>query len=147
MIAYIDEHRDEFGVEPICEELPIAPSTYYAAKGRPPSARAVKDEETVTEIRRVHKANYGVYGARKVHAELNREGHPVARCTVERLMRREGLRGVLRDKHPRTTKPAAETDRPAVSSSGRSPRPRLTSSGSRTSPTFARSRAGCMRRS
>jgi putative transposase len=113
MIAYIDEHKDEFGVEPICSELPIAPSTYYAARDRPPSARAVKDEQTVTEISRVHKANYGVYGARKVHAELNREGHPVARCTVERLMRREGLRGVLRDKSPRTTKPAPETDRPA----------------------------------
>ena len=112
MIAFIDENKAEFGVEPICRELPIAPQTYYAARDREPSARAVSDERTLVEIRRVHKVNYGVYGARKVHAELHREGHPVARCTVERLMRKDGLRGVLRDKSPRTTRPGPETDRP-----------------------------------
>lgn len=112
MIAFIDENKAEFGVEPICRELPIAPQTYYAARDREPSARAVSDERTLVEIRRVHKVNYGVYGARKVHAELRREGHPVARCTVERLMRKDGLRGVLRDKSPRTTRPGPETDRP-----------------------------------
>ncbi|XNY99390.1 IS3 family transposase [Micrococcus luteus] len=95
---YIDEHKDEFGVEPICATLSaagtqIAPSTYYAAKTRPVSARRLRDEQLLAEIRRVHEANYGVYGARKVHAQLRREGIQVARCTVERLMRAAGLRG------------------------------------------------------
>jgi putative transposase len=112
MIAYIDENKDEFGVEPICRELPIAPQTYYAAKSRPPSKRSVTDEETTGKIREIHKVNYGVYGARKVHAQLRRDGHKVARCTVERLMRREGLRGVRRAKGPRTTMPGPLTDRP-----------------------------------
>jgi len=113
MIAFIDAQKDEFGVEPICRELPIAPQTYYAARDRAPSARAISDEAMLVEIRRVHEQNYGVYGARKVHAELVREGFQIARCTVERLMRKAGLRGVLRDKSPRTTNPAPETDRPA----------------------------------
>ncbi|GAB2906037.1 hypothetical protein GCM10027047_00250 [Rhodococcus aerolatus] len=105
---FIDAHRAEFGVEPICEVLQIAPSTYYAAKARPPSARSVTDAATTQVIRAVHAENYGVYGARKVHAALRRAGHrvgdrPVARCTVERLMRGAGLRGVTRAKGPRTT--------------------------------------------
>jgi len=112
MIAYIDENKDEFGVEPICRQLPIAPQTYYAAKSRPPSRRSVTDGETTVKIREIHEANYGVYGARKVHAQLRRDGHQVARCTVERLMRREGLRGVRRAKGPRTTIPGPLTDRP-----------------------------------
>ncbi|WP_369124993.1 IS3 family transposase, partial [Pseudomonas sp. AB12(2023)] len=74
-------------------ELQVAPSSYYAATSRPPSKRSVSDEVTAARIHAVHKDNYGVYGARKVHAQLHRDGHPVARCTVERLMRREGLRG------------------------------------------------------
>ena len=90
LVEYVDQHRDRFGVEPICEVLDsagtkIAPSTYYAAKKRPPSARAIRDGELVPAIRKVHKDNIGVCGARKVHAELNREGVRVARCTVERL--------------------------------------------------------------
>ena len=124
VVDYIDTHRDrlvegkELGVEPICQVLrdagvQIAPSTYYAAKARPPSARAVRDATLVADIRVVHKANLGVYGARKVHAELNREGVPVARCTVERLMRAEGLRGIPREKTHRTTVSGpAETERP-----------------------------------
>jgi putative transposase len=112
MIEFIDQNKDEFGVEPICAELPIAPSTYYAARNRPPSERSVSDEETVRRIRKVHQDNYGVYGVRKVHAQLKRDGHQVARCTVERLMRREGLRGVARRKGPRTTIPGPFTDRP-----------------------------------
>ncbi len=76
----------------------IAPSSYYAAKTRPPSARAVRDAELVEDIKTAHRANLGVYGARKIHAELGREGIPVARCTVERLMRVEGLRGIPREK-------------------------------------------------
>ena len=113
MCAFIKEHRDEHGVEPICRVLQIAPSTYYAHRTRQPSARAVRDEELTEKVRTVHAENYGVYGARKVHAALKREGTAVARCTVERLMRAEGLRGVCRAKGPRTTRPAPETGRPA----------------------------------
>jgi putative transposase len=85
------------GVEPICEVPQFAPSTYYAAKNRPPSARAVRDEELIIEIRRVRKENYEVYGARKVWRQLNREGITVARCTVERLMHADGLVGAPHD--------------------------------------------------
>jgi len=118
LVDYIDQHRDRFGVEPICAVLKdagvqIAPSTYYAAKARPPSARAVRDAELVVDIKTAHKANLGVYGVRKIHAELNREGVTVARCTVERLMRAEGLRGIPREKTRKTTiGDGAETERP-----------------------------------
>ena len=125
VVEYIDAHRDrlvegrKLGVEPICRVLvdagvQIAPSTYYATKNRAPSARAVRDAELVEEIKTVHKENLGVYGARKVHAELVRKGHRVARCTVERLMRAEGLRGIPREKTRKTTMPeGAETPRPS----------------------------------
>ena len=103
MTHYIDEHKDRFGVEPICQKLPIAPSTYYDARQRPPSKRKLRDEKLKVEIGRVHAANFGVYGARKVWRQLNREGIPVARCTVERLMRDMGLEGVRRGKKRRTT--------------------------------------------
>ncbi len=96
MIAYIDAHRASFGVEPICAALRFAPRTYYAAKQRSPSARAQRDSELRPEILRVHRENFGVYGADKVWAQLNREGHRVARCTIERLMRDLGLRGAVR---------------------------------------------------
>lgn len=117
-VAYIDQYKETFGVQPICDVLaetdaPIAPSTYYAAHTRPPSARSRRDAKLTEEIRQIHADNYGVYGARKVHAALVREGHEVARCTVERLMRQAGLRGVIRAKSPRITRPAPETDRPA----------------------------------
>jgi putative transposase len=82
---------------------PIAPSTYYAAKSRPTSARAVRDEQLGAEISRVWKENYEVYGADKVWLELNRQGITVARCTVERLMRGLGLQGVRRGHKVRTT--------------------------------------------
>jgi putative transposase len=118
LVDYIDLHRGQLGVEPICTVLKdagvqIAPSTYYAAKQRPPSARSVRDAELVEDIKVAHKANLGVYGARKIHAELNREGVPVARCTVERLMRQVGLRGIPREKTRKTTiGDGAETERP-----------------------------------
>jgi putative transposase len=108
MIAFIDANRDRFGVEPICQLLPIAPSTYSHAKRRPPSARALRDEELKAEIARVHRDNFGVYGARKVWRQLDREGSCVARCTVERLMGELGLDGARRGKRRRTTVP----DRP-----------------------------------
>jgi len=119
LVEYIDGHRDRFGVEPICRVLTdagtqIAPSTYYAAKTRPPSARAQRDAELTEDIRVVHKDNLGVYGARKIHAALNREGVAVARCTVERLMRAAGIQGIRRDKTRTTTfGEGAETARPA----------------------------------
>ncbi len=103
MIAYIDAHRATFGVEPICRALQFAPRTYWAAKARPDSARHVRDEVLRHEIVRVHRENFGVYGADKVWAQLNREGQRVARCTVERLMRDLGLHGVVRGKKHRTT--------------------------------------------
>lgn len=103
MIAYIDEFKDQFGVEPICRQLPIAPSTFYDIKRRPPSVRAQRDEELKVEIGRIHTDNFSVYGARKVWRQLNREGLPVARCTVERLMRKMGLEGARRGKKRRTT--------------------------------------------
>ena len=101
-------HRDTFGVEPICKVLRIAPSGYrrHAAQQRNPalrSARARRDDALVPQIERVWQANLQVYGADKVWRQMNREGIAVARCTVERLMRRLGLRGVIRGKVVRTT--------------------------------------------
>jgi transposase InsO family protein len=108
MIAFIDDHRGAHGVEPICKVLPIAPSTYrdHAAKRADPaklSPRARQDLALQPEIARVFAANFEVYGARKVWLQLNREGLSVARCTVARLMRAMGLRGVIRGKPIRTT--------------------------------------------
>jgi putative transposase len=108
MIAFIDDHREVHGVEPICKVLPIAPSTYHAhvAKRVDPerlSARAKQDMALKPEIARVFTENFEVYGARKVWRQLNREGVAVARCTVERLMQDMGLQGVVRGKPVRTT--------------------------------------------
>lgn len=108
MMAFIDDHRDVYGVEPICRVLPIAPSTYHehAARKRDPSRRPARDRrdaELSEEIRRVFEANFGVYGVRKVWRQMKREGIDVARCTVARLMRRMGLKGVIRGKPVKTT--------------------------------------------
>lgn len=108
MRAFIDKYRDSFGVEPICKVLRIAPSGYwrYAAQRCNPalrSARARRDDVLIAHVERVWQANMQVYGADKVWKQLNRDGIPVARCTVERLMRRRGLRGVVRGKVVRTT--------------------------------------------
>jgi putative transposase len=113
MIAYIDRNKRRFGVEPICKHLPIAPSTYYEVKSRTPSTRKLRDERLKVEIARVHAANFGVYGARKVWHQLNREGIAVARCTVQRLMRELGLQGVRRGRFKRTTIPNEQAARPA----------------------------------
>lgn len=86
--------------------MQIAPSTYYAHRSRPPSERAVRDAGLIERIKEVHEENYSVYGAGKVHTQLRRDGTVVARCTVERLMRAEGLRGVCWTKGLRTTRPA-----------------------------------------
>ena len=108
MIAFIDDHRGELGVEPICRHLPIAPSTYYdhLAKRADPerlSDRAKRDGELCPEIQRVFEANFKVYGVRKVWRQMRREGFDVARCTVERLMKDMGLEGVIRGKKIKTT--------------------------------------------
>jgi transposase InsO family protein len=132
MIAFIDGHRGIYGVEPICRVLPIAPSAYHAhvAQRADPakrSPRAQQDLALKEQIRRVHEANFGVYGAREVWRQLGREGVAVARCTVERLMRRMGLRGVVRGKETRTT--IADKARPCpadkVNRRFRAPRPNV----------------------
>ncbi len=108
MTAFIDEHREVYGVEPICRVLPIAPSTYHerVAQRRDPgrlSDRAQRDRDLKPEVVRVFAENFGVYGVRKVWRQMNREGFGVARCTIERLMRDLGLQGVIRGKPVRTT--------------------------------------------
>lgn len=103
MMTFIDEHKDDYGIESICSELPIAVSTSYAAKSRPPSQRQVEDELLLPEIERVHAENYGVYGRRKIWAQLNREGITVGRDRCERLMKEAGITGVVRGRKPRTT--------------------------------------------
>jgi transposase InsO family protein len=108
MKAFIDEHRDAYGVEPICKVLPIAPSTYraHAALCADPSrisARAQRDAAMRCEISRVWEENFQVYGVRKVWCQLLREGFGIARCTVARLMGEMGLAGVVRGKPVRTT--------------------------------------------
>jgi putative transposase len=112
-VAFVDQHRQRWGVEPICTVLQVAPSTYYGAKSRPPSARALRDEELKAEVGRVHQDNFGVYGMEKVWRQLNREGIPVGRDQVRRLMRDLGLCGAVRGKKLRTTLSDDVGQRPA----------------------------------
>ncbi len=105
---FISKHKDAFGVEPVCRVLTgsgrqIAPGTYYAAVKRPPPARAVWVAQILAEIARMRADHEAVHGARKTWLELNRRGIPVARCTVERVMRENGLRGARRGRMVRTT--------------------------------------------
>ena len=118
MVSFIDTHRTKYGVEPICAQLPIAPSSYYEYKVRevnperlPP--RAQRDIRLSDEIERVYDENFRVYGARKIWRQLNREHIAVARCTVERLMRSLGLQGAVRGRSCRTTVSDDAADRPA----------------------------------
>jgi len=117
MNAYIDQHRDIYGVEPICTVLQVAPSAYrrHAARLRDPSqrsARARRDDHLIPHVHRVWQENHCVYGADKVWRQLKRESIAVARCTVERLMRAQGLQGVRRGKRIRTTFSDAAAKRP-----------------------------------
>lgn len=117
MVAFIDEHRGDYGVEPICKLLPIAPSTYHRCKTlekhpEQHSDRTEHDERLSPEIQRVWEENHRNYGARKVWKQLNREGIPVARCTVERLMKQLGLQGVRRGKRCKTTIPDKTAHKP-----------------------------------
>ena len=112
MITYIDEHRS-YGVEPICRTLQVAPSSYYAARTRPLSARAVRDVGLKLDLSRIHAEHFSVYGVRKAWRVLRREGIDVGRDQVGRLMRTLGLAGATRTKRIRTTHPAAVSQRPA----------------------------------
>jgi len=130
MIAFIDDHREVYGVEPICKVLPIAPSTYYAhvARRADPDklpSRAKRDAALKVEIRRVFEENFRVYGVRKLWRQLGREGITVARCTVARLMRAMGLQGAVRGKPVRTTHSdkAAPCPLDRVNRQFRAPRP------------------------
>jgi len=118
MVRFIDENRHEYGVEPICAQVPIAPSTYYEHKARQEDptrlpARAQRDAWLVDQIRRVWEDNFQLYGVRKVWRQLRREGVTVARCTVARLMRQMGLQGAVRGRRFKTTIPDASSPRPA----------------------------------
>ena len=110
-VRYIDEHRDEFGVEPICKELQVAPSTYYAAKSRPPSSRAVRDAVLVPILVALWSANRKVYGARKLWRAARRAGHDLGRDQVARLMRQAGIEGWRKGKKRKTTRPDPEAPR------------------------------------
>ena len=117
MIACIDQHKDRFGVEPLCAQLPISSSTYYEHKAREaePSrhpARWHRDEQLKAEIQRVWEENFRVYGVRKIWRQLGREGFDVPRCTVARLMKELGIEGVVRGRRCRTTLPDADAERP-----------------------------------
>jgi len=111
MTTYIDEQRGSYGVEPICRTLQVAPSSYYAAKTRPPSARAVSDAKLSADITRIHVEHFSVYGVRKAWRVLRREGIDVGRDQVGRLMRTLGLAGATRTRRIRTTHPAAVSQR------------------------------------
>lgn len=148
MKAFIDRHRNAFGVEPLCKVLQVAPSAYrrHVALLREPHkrcARVLRDDALAPEIQRVWQANMQVYGADKVWRQLEREGVTVARCTVERLMRRMGLRGVMRGKVVRTTVGEAKAPCPLdrVNRQFRAERPNQC--GSLTSRTSLPGRAGC----
>jgi putative transposase len=112
IVEFIDANRDELGVEPICEVLQVAPSTYYAAKTRQPSARALRDAVTAPQLVALWEANYRVYGARKLWKAAQRAGLEVGRDQVARLMRTAGIHGVRRGKRVRTTRPDEHANRP-----------------------------------
>ena len=145
-MRFINEHKQRndgglrWGVESICAVLsehgtPIAPSTYYEAAGRAPSKRALRDGDLKVAIARVRAANYDVYGPRKVWLALNREGIPVARCTVERLMKDLQLKGIRRGKQMVTTRPDPRAKRPADLVNRGSSRSHRTACGWPTTPT------------
>jgi len=112
-VGFINQYKERFGVEPICQTLEVAPSTYYAAAARPPSARRLRDEELKAQIRRVHQDNFNVYGVEKVWKQLRREGIACGRDRAGRLMAELELVGAVRGKTWRTTTPDQADRRPA----------------------------------
>jgi putative transposase len=113
IVGFIDDQREVFGVEPICAVLQVAPSTYYAAKSRPVSARAIRDAAMIPILVAIWMANYRVYGAHKVWKAARRGGHDIGRDQVARLMRQAGIEGVCRRKRVRTTRSDPTAPRPA----------------------------------
>lgn len=113
VVRYIESRKDRWGVEPICKVLQFAPATYYASIHRPASQRAIRDEELVDEVHRVHDESRRRYGADKVWRQMHLDGVAVARCTVERLIKRDDLVGVRRDRHWKTTISDETMERPA----------------------------------
>ncbi|MET4783289.1 IS3 family transposase [Glaciihabitans sp. UYNi722] len=114
MIQFNDDHKDEFAGRAGLQAPADRPANLLRARRiAPPSKRALSDEVMTEKIHQIHTVNYGVYGVRKVNAELRRNGDQVARCTIERLMKREGLRGIRRAKGPRITVPGPWADRPS----------------------------------
>lgn len=113
MTAFIDQHKNDWRVEPICKQLPIAPSTYYASRVRQPSARAIADAELKPKVRKIYDDNYQVYGADKIWRQLRRESEAVGRDRVARLMREMGIAGAVRGKKHRTTVSDPAGQRPA----------------------------------
>lgn len=111
MSPFIDQMRGRFGVAPICRVLGASERSFYAARARPVCHRMLTDATHLVQIRRVHEANYSAYGARRVYKQLRREGYEVAKCTVERLMRQHGIKGVMRGKPHFTTHPDQGADR------------------------------------
>jgi putative transposase len=112
MVDYINQHRKVYGVEPICVVLPIASSTYYDNKKRPPSARALRDAVMMPILLALFTANYKVYGVRKLWIAATRAGHDIGRDQVGRLMKQLGIQGVSRRRKVRTTIPDDEAERP-----------------------------------
>ena len=112
IVKFVDVNRAEFGVEPVCAALQVAPSTYWSAKRRPPSARALRDAKLMPLLLVLWQANYSVYGSRKLWVAARRAGHDIGRDQVARLMRRLGIRGVKRTKTVRTTRPDPKAARP-----------------------------------
>ena len=112
-MEFIDDNKEEFGVEPICATLQVATSTYYAAKNRPLSQRALRDAVMMPILLALFQANYSVYGARKLWIAARRAGHDIGRDQVARLMRQLDIRGVRRSRRVRTTRPDDKADRPA----------------------------------
>jgi putative transposase len=152
MISFVDAYRDDYGVEPICRVIAIAPSTYRAhaaRRARPETAPARVQRDTLlsVEIKRVFNENFQVYGVRKVWRQLLREGRDVARCTVARLMRKMALQGVIRGRRVRTTVSDKAAPCPLDHVNRRFRAPRRTCSGSRTSPTWRRGPASSTSRS
>ena len=148
MSAFIDEHRDHFGVEPICQTLDVSASAYYQRKTGERSDRSVEDERLTGRIREVHGANYECYGYRRVHAQLVREGEAAGRDWVARLMASHGIQGAKRaGSRGGRRSPIRRRSGRLIWSAVISPPRRLTACGSETSPTCARGRAGCSSRS
>ena len=147
VVTFIDAHRDHmtggrrWGVEPICETLQVAPSTYYDAKSRPPVGPRVRDAELGPALEALWKHNYSVYGRRKLTKAARRAGHDVGRDQVARLMRRQGIRGASRAKKRFTTKSDPTRPRARTSSTATSPPPSRRAVGVPTSPTARRGRA------